>query len=151
MSALVYILPLWGGCEAYLLKSLQVIQNRAARQVTRLTWYTPVRRLLTQCNWLSIKQLIFFHSALVVYRTSESGTPVYLAQYLSTDHPLNTRQNTQGTIRLTGHHGAIVENSFLRRAARSYNIIPRDIRSARTVHSFKKKLKTWIKNNIPII
>ena len=150
MSALVYILPLWGGCEDYLLKTLQVIQNRAARQVTRLTWYTPVRRLLTQCNWLSIKQLIFFHSALLVYRTFKSGVPLYLAQQLRTDHPLNTRLSSQGAIRIIGHYGAIVESSFLRRAARSYNTLPVDIRSAGTVYVFKKKLKIWIKNNIPV-
>ena len=120
------------------------------RLVTRLTWYTPVRRLLTQCNWLSIKQLIFFHSALLVYRTFKSGVPLYLAQQLRTDHPLNTRLSSQGAIRIIGHYGAIVESSFLRRAARSYNTLPVDIRSAGTVYVFKKKLKIWIKNNIPV-
>ena len=47
MSSLAYLLPVWGGCEGFLIRSLQVLQNRAARQVTRLNWNTPVRRLLT--------------------------------------------------------------------------------------------------------
>ena len=64
MSTLTYLLPVWGGCEGYLLKSIQILQNKAARQVTRLSRYTPVRRLLSQCNWLSIKQLIFYQSAV---------------------------------------------------------------------------------------
>ena len=150
MSALVYMLPVWGGCEEYLLKSLQVLQNRAARQVTRLSWYTPVRRLLNQCSWLSIKQLIFFHSVLAVHRTIITGMPLYLAQHLKTDHPLNTRQGAQGNVRLTGHYSDKVESSFLRRAAKCYNQIPADIKSAKTVPTFKKKLKQWIRSNIQI-
>ena len=34
MSVLAYLIPLWGGCEGYLVKALQVLQNRAARQLT---------------------------------------------------------------------------------------------------------------------
>ena len=36
MSKLIYLIPLWGGCEKYLIRSLQVIQNKAARVVTKL-------------------------------------------------------------------------------------------------------------------
>ena len=35
MSKLVYLIPLWSGCEHYLLNSLQIIQNKAARVVTK--------------------------------------------------------------------------------------------------------------------
>ena len=34
VSKLCYLIQLWGGCEDYLLKPLQVLQNRAARLVT---------------------------------------------------------------------------------------------------------------------
>ena len=34
MSKLCYLVELWGGCESYLIKSLQVLQNRAARAVS---------------------------------------------------------------------------------------------------------------------
>ena len=93
MSTLSYLLPVWGGCEGYLLKSLQVLQNRAARQVTRLSWYTPVRRLLRQCNWLSINQLIFYHSALTIYRTLMSGLP-----FISSSTSGLTIPSTQGLV-----------------------------------------------------
>ena len=149
MSSLAYLLPVWGGCEGFLIRSLQVLQNRAARQVTRLNWYTPVRRLLTQCNWLSVKQLVLYHSALAVFRATKSGLPVYLDQHLRSEHPYNTRQGAGRAIRLTGNYNYQVENSFLRRAAKSYNEIPTEIRSSRTLPVFKRKLKTWIKTNIP--
>ena len=35
ISKLCYLIQLWGGCKNYLLRSLQVLQNKAARSVTR--------------------------------------------------------------------------------------------------------------------
>ena len=127
-----------------------MLHNRAARQVTKLSWYTPVRRLLKQCNWLSINQLIFYHSALTVYRTKVSSLPVYLNQHLTSEHPYNTRQSTSGGVRQVGSHGYLVDNSFLRRAGRDYNEIPANIRSIRTLAVFKKRLRQWVETNIPL-
>ena len=45
--------------------------------------------------------------------------------------------------------GPLVQNSFLFRAAESFNQIPDNIRLCRTLPLFKKKLKQWIKLNIP--
>ena len=56
MSKLVYMIPLWGGCEKFLTKSLQVVQNKAARTITKMGIYTPVKTLLKQCGWISINQ-----------------------------------------------------------------------------------------------
>ena len=36
MSKLIYLISLWGGCEKYLIRSLQIIRNKAARVVTKL-------------------------------------------------------------------------------------------------------------------
>ena len=69
-------------------------KNRAARQVFKLNWFTPTtptRRLLHQCGWLSIRQLIFYHSAVAIFRTRESRLTVYLSQKLVTEHPYPTK------------------------------------------------------------
>ena len=187
MSTLAYLIPLWGGCEGYLVKVLQVLQNRAARQVTKLSWYTPVRKLLSQCNWLSIRQLIFYHSSLTVYRTTKTGVPVYLRQHLNSDQPNNMTEPNRFPARSTrgiapeiygavesdisgddssdeggddsddewsqgavgGGIGTLVQNSFLVRAAESFNQIPANIRSCGALPLFMKKLKQRIRLNIP--
>ena len=46
MSNLRYLIQLWGGCSNYLLDILQVLQNRAARLVTRSSWYTSQKKML---------------------------------------------------------------------------------------------------------
>ena len=50
ISVLSYLIPLSGGYEGYLTKALQVIQNKAARCVTKQSWLTPTSRLLSQCG-----------------------------------------------------------------------------------------------------
>ena len=50
MSIMVYMIPVWGGTEESIIKAAQVIQNRVARIVTKLSWFTPHRILLKQTN-----------------------------------------------------------------------------------------------------
>ena len=58
MSKLTYLMSLWGGYRKDLIQKLQSLQNKAARAVTKLDWYTPTSELLKQCSWLSVQQLI---------------------------------------------------------------------------------------------
>ena len=41
MSKLIYLMPLWAGCEEYLVNYLQGIQNKAAWSVAHLSIFTP--------------------------------------------------------------------------------------------------------------
>ena len=69
------------------------------------------------------------------------------------EHIYSTRQATQGGVRFGDRFQgktALTKSSFLYRAALNYNTIPADIRSARTMQVFKKKLKSWVVTNIPV-
>ena len=78
MSKLIYLMPLWAGCEDYLIKVLQVIQNKAARSVAKLGIYTPTRVLLITCGWLSVIQLMVYHSIILLHKTLANKAPEYL-------------------------------------------------------------------------
>ena len=151
ISLLIYLIPLWGGTEGYLLKGLQVLQNRAARCVTKQHWFTPTRRLLDQCGWLSVEQIVQYHSLLQVHKAIVAGTPLYISNQLVTDHPYPTRQATTGGIRhtFTGH-SSLAQKSFFGRAQSTYNNIPAKARSARSLPTFQKKLRAWIRVTIPV-
>ena len=154
MSVLIYLIPLGGGTEQYLLKGLQVLQNRAARCVTKLSWFTPTRQLLNQCNWMSVSQLIqYHHSILQTHKVLKAKTPLYLSSKLVTDHPYQTRQATGCGIHHTvdnSGQSSLAQKRFFGRAHNSYNIIPVEIRTTRSLPAFKKKLKVWTRANIPI-
>ena len=40
-----------------MIKSIQTLQSKAARAVTKLDWNTPTKEVLRQCGWLSVNQL----------------------------------------------------------------------------------------------
>ena len=46
ISVLSYLILLWGASEGYLLRALQVVQNKAARCVTKVSWFTATRQVL---------------------------------------------------------------------------------------------------------
>ena len=84
-SVLAYCLPVFGGCDKEELLSLQVMQNKAARLVTHFPLRAPRKEMFSQLGWLSVNQLIFYHSALATYRIRESREPEYLSSLLGRD------------------------------------------------------------------
>ena len=151
-SKLSYLIELWGGCGAGLKYSLQIIQNKVARVVTRLDWSTSVKELLKQCGWLSVNQLIFYHSVLLVYKVRMSKTPRYLYKmHNSWSYQYRTRQADSGLIKLMGKPRLdITKNSFKWRSASQFNQLPHEIRKLENILEFKSKTKTLIKSNIVI-
>ena len=152
VSKLSYLISLWGGCGAGLRRSLQVIMNKAARVVTRLDWSTPTRELLSQCGWLSVNQLIFYHSVLQLHKVRLSGTPKYLfTMHNSWSYQYRTRQAENNLVQVRGKPNLeLTKHSYKWRAARQYNQLPTDIRKCSNIKSFKVKVKTWIKTNISV-
>ena len=149
MSKLSYLIALWGGCGIVLRKSLQVIQNKVARVVTKLDWSTPAQELLLQIGWLSVNQLVFYHSILLIYKVKESQTPKYLHNMFNSSYKYNTRQAEGGLIRLVGKPRLEVSrNSFRWRAANQFNQLPAEIRTCTSLASFKFKAKSWIQKNV---
>ena len=94
ISKLIYLMPLWSGCDEYLVKGLQVIQNKAARSVAKVSFFTPIKTLLKTCGWLSVRQLMAYHSLVLLYKTLSNKTPQYLYEKVSAggQFPYKTRQ-----------------------------------------------------------
>ena len=153
VSKICYLIQLWGGCEGYLLHTLQVLLNKAARVVTGFSCFTSTRKLLDTCGWLSVKQLVMYQTTIMVHKTFQTSKPLYLHSRLSNEHSYRTRQQTSGCIRMDHsfrYKGDIPRNSFRCRGANSYNSIPAEIRASLTMVTFKSKLRKWIKINISL-
>ena len=95
MSKLIYLVPVWMGCEEYLADALQVCQNKAARTVTRLNRFTPTSVLLLQCGWLNVRQLMLYHSLVLLHKTITHKKPDYLHKKITSgSYQPRTRQAT---------------------------------------------------------
>ena len=147
-SKLVYLITLWGGAQQYLLKALQVQQLTAARTVCGFqSWRWSRTRLLKRVGWMSVRQLIEFHTVLQAHKTIVTGLPRPLHASLSAEHPYKTRSATNGNIRLGNNITS--NNTFKYRAMVSYNSVPGEVKRG-SMPSVKKKLKQWILKNVPL-
>ena len=140
-SMLVYCLPDFGGLDKFEIESLQVMQNKAARLVTHSPLRAHRRDIFNRLGWLTVNQLIFFHSALTVYRIRKSREPEYLDYWLS-------RDNGRGNIVVDNTKLSLAKNSFCYRSSSQWNKIPTSIRNIPKIGLFKKNLKDWILVNI---
>ena len=147
LPIITYMISVWGGTERYIVKMVQVMQNKAARCVTKQSWFTPTRTLLKQCNWLSIEQLIVFHTALQVWSIRSNRCPAYIDSRFQLSR---TRSSAQGNLEVPAAQTSIATKSFMVRAALVWNQIPIEIRQGKSEETFKRKLKQWVRMNIEV-
>ena len=168
MSKLIYLMPLWSGCEDYLVRALQVVQNKAARSVAKLNIFTPTKTLMKVCGWMSVRQLLAYHSLVLFHKTLANQSPVYLYKKITAggQFPYNTRQAStcppgfsfkvshpsfSGAVRLgPGARKGLSKQGWCFRSSELYNTLPTDLRLQKKLPNFKKRLKEWVALNVDI-
>ena len=151
MSNLTSLIQLWSGTSEFLLTFLQVIQSRAARLVTKLSWDTRTEVLLNQVGWLSVRQLGVFHSLVLIYKTKQNKKPVYFSEKFGIEFPRVTRLSTgNGIIVDQKVKNNLSKLNFSYCSVCVWNDLPREIRTSQTLPEFKSKLKKWTKLNIAV-
>ena len=68
LGRLCYEIVVWGTCAAMWVNWVQVVQNRAAQYVTRKPRSTLIRTLMAECGWMSVNQMITYHSVWLMFK-----------------------------------------------------------------------------------
>ena len=140
-SVLCYCLPLFGGCNSSEVKVLQSHQNRAGRIVLNLPPRFNRDSMFSMLGWMTVQQLIVYHTVLAVYRIRNSREPEYLARALN-------RDNYRGNIVVQNTRLGLYKKSFILRGSTLWNDLPKELRKTKKIGSFKKELRRWIMDNI---
>ena len=140
-STLVYCLPLFGGCDRKDVNCLQVMQNKAAQIVTKAPLRTHRSQMFDKLEWMTVNQLIAYHTVMAVFRIRDSGHPEYLASILK-------RESRMGKILLPRYQLELADKSFSVRGARLWNLLPDRMRNMDKISTFKIELKKWTMENI---
>ena len=135
----------WGVFNTQVNK-LQRIQNISARIVTRSRKQEHIKPILYRLHWLPIHHRIQFKILLLVYKSLNDASPLYISDLIKEYIPTrNLRSNNQNLLQIsrtnTNFYG---ERAFGTIAARLWNSIPLHIRNAPSVDSFKRALKTFM-------
>ena len=141
-SVLVYCLPLFGGCDKADIHSLQVLQNKAAQIVTKSPPRSIRNPMYDQLDWLSVNQLVAYHTLIQVYKIRKSEEPEYLYGILSND-------NRNDHIVIPNSELSLFKKSFTCRGSQLWNSVPVQIRQSLKIGSFKKSIRQWVKTTIP--
>ena len=149
LSKIIYLIQVWGGTYDYLVNALQVTQNRCMRQITGFSWYTPTGVLLRKCKWMSIRQLIAYHSILTIHKSCISGSPKYIFDKMHPASNYETRHSVKYGANFKGRSWR-AQSSLCYRGTVLYNRVPLEIIQTEGITTFKRKLKRWIQENIPV-
>ena len=141
-SVLGYCLPLFGGCDVGEIRSIQVLQNKAAQMVTHSPPRAVRNKMFDDLDWMTVNQLVRYFTLLAVFRIRTTGEPEYLAASMSND-------NIYGKLIVQNTKLTLAKKSFKIRGACNWNALPDSIRSLDKIGQFKKEVKTWIKQNVP--
>ena len=140
-SVLCYCLPLFGGCNKSEINMLQVQQNRAAQIVLSLPPRSSRDLMFDKLAWLTVQQLIAYHTLITVYRIRKSQEPEYLFGILG-------RDNSTGHIIMKNKQLGLYRNGFIFRGSVLWNKLPKEIRFETKMGKFKKGLRKWVFDNV---
>ena len=141
-SVLSYCLPLFGACDVREIHDIQVLQNKVAQLVTHSPPRAVRNPMFDKLGWLTVNQLVRYHTLLAVFRIKRSGEPEYFSEGLC-------NENINGKIIVQNTKLTLAKKSFKVRGSCQWNALPPDIRNLEEIGAFKKEIKVWIKNNVP--
>ena len=86
------ISPAWRSCGVTRLQTLQKLQNRAARIVTRSNFDSSAKPLIHNLEWPTINDIIRSETATIMYKSLHGLAPEYLSKRFINNSTRSIRQ-----------------------------------------------------------
>lgn len=129
--------------SAYNINRLQVVQNSLARAVCQASWFDSATELRRSLHWLPVRQRVDYKVAVITYKTRHTGVPAYMASLINDYIPSRTlRSSDQFLLVSPAVKLALSHKAFSVTAPVVWNSLPYECRSAQTLATFTRLLKT---------
>ena len=128
-----------------LLKKLQLVQNSAARLVTRTPKYHHISPVLFKLHWLPVKYRINFKILLLTFKCLHGPSPSYLSNLLIPYQPTRyLRSQSKHFLTVPRTKTRFGSRGFYHAAPKLWNDLPYHLRSETCLAHFKNSLKTYL-------
>ncbi len=146
ISRLDHCNALLAGLPSNTIKSLQMIQNAAARLVFNEPKRAHVTPLFVSLHWLPVAARIQFKTLMLAYRTTTGSAPTYFHSLLRIYIPSRSlRSASERRLVVPSQRGSkSLSRTFSFTVPGRWNDLPTHIRNAGSLSNFKQQLKTHL-------
>ena len=150
LSRLDYCISCLWGQSRQELRRLKLVQNTAARIVTRTSRRQHISPVLKTLHWLPVERRIDYKVQCLAYACFNKTAPKYLQDLVQTHVPARPlRSSAQSRLRIPSADENHQKKSLGRRAFSNaaplmWNSLPQTIRESRTKMVFRSRLKTHL-------
>ena len=102
--------------------------------------------MLIQLHWLSIKAIVNYKIAFLVFKCLNGLAPVYLSNLISTYKPSKTLRSSSSMMlnQVTSRYEKLGDRPFSSYAPLLWNKLPVELKRCRDINSLKRHLKTYL-------
>ena len=127
----------------------ELADNSGARLITLTSRFEHISPILKQLHWLPIYKRCQFKILLFVYKALHVSAPSYQCELLNWYQPLRPLRSASSTSLVPNKNKTVRYGRRLldSSAATLRNILPHELKCAKSVASFKGQIKTFIFND----
>lgn len=147
LSRLDYCNSLLAGTSHDNIRRLQIVQNNAARLILRKSKRTSASPLIQSLHWLPVEKRIKYKTITFCHKCIYGKAPSYLTNLIQFYSPARMLRSSSDKTKLIVpkmNFKSIGEKSFSFLGPKTWNSLPKSLRTISDFDSFKRQLKTFL-------
>lgn len=132
-------------CNQGDMNKLQILQNRAMRFILGRDRYTSKNEMLSDLQWLSVKQKTALNTLILIFKMKTGCLPDYLSsnmKIVAQTHGHETR--SRNNYKLPNYTKATTQNDLFYKGLKLFNSLPLEVKNANSMKDFRNRCGSYV-------